>query len=123
MNFFEILRSLLFTKKIAEDFCNESLQLFTPFMVNRWVSFYDKSKAVFINETFNKFTSLFEDKGEMFNLYLNLLPQSRFKKINYVKKQKETKEEDNTASVIAKNNMLSKREILLYIDLLELNVK
>jgi len=86
-------------------------------MVNRWISFYDNSKTIFINETFNKFASLFEDKNEMYKLYFNLIPQSKFKKINYIKKKKETQDEDPSVSVIAKNNMLSKREIQQYIDL------
>jgi hypothetical protein len=117
MNFFDILRSLLFAKKTAEDLCSEGLQQFTPYMVNRWISFYDNSKTIFINETFNKFASLFEDKNEMYKLYFNLIPQSKFKKINYIKKKKETQDEDPSVAVIAKNNMLSKREILQYIDL------
>jgi len=117
MNFFDILRSLLFAKKTAEDLCSEGLQQFTPYMVNRWISFYDNSKTIFINETFNKFASLFEDKNEMYKLYFNLIPQSKFKKINYIKKKKETQDEDPSVSVIAKNNMLSKREIQQYIDL------
>jgi hypothetical protein len=117
MNFFDILRSLLFAKKTAEDLCSEGLQQFTPFMINRWISFYDNSKTIFINETFNKFASLFEDKNEMYKLYFNLIPQSKFKKINYIKKKKETQDEDPSITVIAKSNMLSKREIQQYIDL------
>jgi hypothetical protein len=117
MNFFDILRSLLFAKKTAEDLCSEGLQQFTPYMLNRWISFYDNSKTIFINETFNKFASLFEDKNEMYKLYFNLIPQSKFKKINYIKKKKETQDENPSVAVIAKNNMLSKREILQYIDL------
>jgi hypothetical protein len=117
MNFFDILRSLLFAKKTAEDLCSEGLQQFTPFMINRWISFYDNSKTIFINETFNRFASLFEDKNEMYKLYFNLIPQSKFKKINYIKKKKETQDEDPSVAVIAKGNMLSKREVQQYIDL------
>ena len=123
MNFFDILRSLLFAKKTAEDLCSEGLQQFTPYRVNRWISFYDNSKTIFINETFNKFASLFEDKNEMYKLYFNLIPQSKFKKINYIKKKKETQDEDPSVAVIAKSNMLSKREILQYIDLTNITSK
>ena len=86
-------------------------------MVNRWLSFYDRSKAVFVNETLNKFCSLFEDKESLYELYNNLIPRSNFKKINYVKKLKEEKTEDENITVIARNNMLSKREVLMYVDL------
>lgn len=117
MTFFDILRALLFTKKKEEKLDTDSLQAFTPFMVNRWLSFYDRLKAVFVNETLNKFCGLFEDKENLYELYNNLIPRSSFKKINYVKKLKEEKTEDEDISVIAKNNMLSKREVLMYVDL------
>lgn len=117
MTFFDILRALLFTRKKEEKLDTDSLQAFTPFMVNRWLSFYDKSKAVFVNETLNKFCGLFEDKENLYELYNNLIPRSSFKKINYVKKFKEEKTEDEDISVIARNNMLSKREVLMYVDL------
>lgn len=124
MTFFEILKALFFVKiKNSEEINNDSLAQFTPFMVNRWLSFYDKSKAIFVNETLNKFCFLFEDKNESYKLYNNLIPLSKFKKINYIKKNKEKVEEDVTISFIAKNNMLSKREIQQYIDLTNNRIK
>ena len=118
MTFFEILRALFFSKsKSNEEINNDSLVQFTPYMVNRWLSFYDNNKAIFVNETLNKLCSLFEDKNETYKFYNNLIPQSRFKKINYIKKNKEKVEEDSTIAIIAKNNMLSTREIQTYIDL------
>jgi len=117
MTFFDILRVLFFVKKKEEKLDADALQAFTPFMVNRWLSFYDRSKAVFVNETLNKFGGLFDDKESQYELYNNLIPRSSFKKINYVKKLKEDKTEDTDVAVIAKNNMLSKREVLMYVDL------
>ncbi len=117
MTFFDILRVLFFVKKKEEKLDTDALQAFTPFMVNRWLSFYDRSKAVFVNETLNKFGSLFEDKESLYELYNNLIPRSSFKKINYIKKLKEEKTEDNDIAIIAKNNMLSKREVQMYVDL------
>ena len=90
MNFFDLLRKLIFSKKtVAEDLDSEGLQQFVPYMLNRWVSFYDKPQAVFVNETFNKFAGLFDDKNEQYKLYYHLLPTSKYKKIEYVKKKKE----------------------------------
>lgn len=117
MTFFDILRVLFFVKKKEEKLDTDALQAFTPFMVNRWLSFYDRSKAVFVNETLNKFGGLFEDKESLYELYNNLIPRSSFKKINYIKKLKEEKTEDNDIAIIAKNNMLSKREVQMYVDL------
>lgn len=124
MTFFEILKALFFVKsKNNEEVNSDSLAQFSPFMVNRWLSFYDNSKTIFVNETLNKFHSLFEDKNETYKFYNNLIPQCRFKKINYVKKNKEKVEEDSTIAVIAKNNMLSIREIQTYIDLSNTEIK
>lgn len=119
MTFFEILGSLFYYKnKTNEEINNDSLAQFSPYMVNRWLSFYDSSKAIFVNETINKFASLFEDKSEVYKFYMNLIPKIRFKKINYIKKAKEKEQDDSTISVIAKNNLLSNREVKSYIDLL-----
>lgn len=124
MTFFEILRALFFVKsKNNEEINNDSLAQFTPYMVNRWLSFYDNNKTIFVNETLNKFCALFEDKNETYKFYNNLIPQSKFKKINYIKKNKEKVEEDSTISVIARNNMLSTREIQTYIDLSSNKIK
>ena len=121
MTFFEILSDLFYNKKNIDTKDQETLQQFTPYLVNRWLSFYDNNKAVFVNETINKFTGLFDDKNDMYNFYLNLIPKSRFKKINYIKKNKNKKEEeDNNISVIAKNKNISKREVALYIDLIKI---
>ena len=122
MNFFDLLRKVVFfgKKDSAGEINNEELQQFVPYMMNRWMSFYDKNKAVFVNETFNRFTGLFDDKRESYMLYYNLALKSKFKKIEYVKKQKEKKEkEDVSIAIIAKNNYISQREVNLYMDLFE----
>lgn len=119
MNFFELLRKLIFSKKTnAEDLDSEGLQQFTPYMINRWLSFYGGDQAVFVNETLNRFTGLLEDKNEMYKLYYNLIPTQKYKKIAYVKKKKEKEEkEDLGIPVIARNQMISQREVKQYLDL------
>ena len=118
MNFFDLLRKLFFSKKtIAEDLDNEGLQQFTPYMINRWLSFYGATQAVFVNETLNRFTAILDDKGEMYKLYYNIIPTCRFKKIEYVKKKKEKEDKENTnIPIIARNQMISQREVSLYLD-------
>lgn len=119
MTFFDMLRNLFFTRKdSANTLDTESQAHFIPFLLNRWLSFYNKEQCIVANETLNKYTSLFEDKNDLYKLYFNFLPKLKFKKIDYIKKKKAEKEEEayNTA-LIASNNNISKREILLYIDL------
>lgn len=125
MNFFDLLRKLIFSKKtIAEDLGSEDLQQFTPYMMNRWLSFYGASQAVFVNETLNRFTSLLDDKGEMYKLYYNLIPTCKYKKIEYVKKKKEKEEkQDTNIPIIARNQMISQREVNLYLDFKKTQLK
>lgn len=123
MNFFDILRVLLFRNKntVNLELDHEGMQSFIPYMINRWLSFSDKSKAIFVNETFNRFSALFDDKAENFKFYYNLIPKSSYKKINYIKKNKENKKEqlieDDKLKIIAQNNCVSMREIKMYLDL------
>lgn len=117
MNFFDILKALLFDKKNEEKADVDTLQSFTPYMINRWLSFYDKTKAIFVNETLNKFSAIFDNKEDLYELYSNLIPRSKFKRISYIKKNKEVTEEDENIGIISKNNMLSKREVRMYVDL------
>ena len=79
MSIFNTIKSVFHTKKI--DDYSEALQTFSPYMINRWLSFYDKSQATFVNETFNKFSSIFETKEDGLNLYFNLIPKLKYKKI------------------------------------------
>ena len=71
-DFDEKVKNFFVKNKNSEDLNNDSLTQFTPYMVNRWLSFYDKNKTIFVNETLNKFCSLFEDKNEMYKLYNEL---------------------------------------------------
>lgn len=124
MNFFDILRILFFKKSNSADIINcDDLQSFTPYMINRWLSFYDNQRAIFVNETLNKFSGLYDEKSESFKFYSNLIPSLRFKKINYIKKNKDktTDKEDNKSAIIAHNNLISSREVEMYIDLLDNN--
>lgn len=120
MTFFDMISNLFFNRKDqTTSLDTESQTHFIPFLLNRWFSFYDKDRCVLANETINRYNSLFEDKGDLYKLYLNFLPKLKYKKIEYIKKKKEEKEEVESfnISLIAKNNNISKRELLLYIDL------
>lgn len=112
MNFFDILRILLFTKNNSELNAQE-LSSFSAFMFNRWLSFYDKSRCALVNETLNKF-NVFDEKKDQFDFLYYFIPKLSYKKINYIKKTK-TEEEDT----LNKKEFFSKRETKQYLDLLE----
>jgi hypothetical protein len=116
MNFFQLQNNLFYSKKSKEPLDVEGEKSFSPFMFNRWLSFYNKDLASFTNETLNKFHSLFDDRQETYKLYFNLIPRLKFKKIEYIKKKTNEDKEDEL-HLIAKSNCISKREIQQYVDL------
>lgn len=119
MTIFDLIRILFFKLKSTEDITDESLQCFSPFMINRWLTFYDKDQAVLVNETFNKFGAIFNEKDKTFKFYQNLIPRLKFKKISYIKKVKAKKEDEiEHLQLVATNKNISKRELEQYIDLL-----
>ena len=120
MNFFQLQNKLFYSKKVkAEDLDAEGEQAFVPFLFNRWLSFYNNDMSVFTNETFNKFSTIFDDKQQAYRLYYYLIPRLKWKKITYIKKKKKEAEEEENLQLIAKNKNISKRELLQYVELVK----
>lgn len=94
MTIFDIIKSVLNTKEKIELNCDDESQ-FSSFMLNRWLSFYSKDLAEYINNTANSHISLLNSKQDQYNYYYYILPKCRFKKIDYVKKVKKEEEESN----------------------------
>jgi len=118
MNFFQLQNKLFYSKKgKAEDLDAAGEQAFVPFLFNRWLSFYNNDMCVFTNETFNKFSTIFDDKQQAYRLYYHLIPRLKWKKITYIKKKKKEAEEEENLELIAKNKNISKRELLQYVEL------
>ena len=118
MNFFQLQNKLFYSKKgKAEDLDAAGEQAFVPFLFNRWLSFYNNDMCVFTNETFNKFSTIFDDKQQAYKLYYYLIPRLKWKKITYIKKKKKEAEEEENLQLIAKNKNISKRELLQYVEL------
>lgn len=112
MNLFDVLNSILYTKKRLE-LNLEDENIFIPYMINRWVSMYNGDLAVFINNFFNKVLP-FESKDSCYNFYYNLCPKLKFKKLAYIKKSKKEGEEET----LPKREFLSERELKMYVDML-----
>ena len=116
MNFFQLQNKLFYSKKTeAGELDTEGEQAFVPFLFNRWLSFYNNDMCVFVNETVNRFSTIFDDKQQTYKLYYNLIPRLKWKKITYIKKTKKEEEEVDLAS-IAKNKNMSVRELKMYIE-------
>ena len=117
MTIFNYINDILFTKKgdLLDNIDNESQ--YNPYMINRWISMHSPGAAQLINLTSNRLYSVFESKRDNYNFLINIIPRSKFQRINYIKKATKTKNDDDAAIDILANNVeLSKREIRYYID-------
>jgi len=118
MNIFTLINSLFFSKKRIDISLDNESQ-FSPYMLNRWMSMYSDEMLVIINETSNRYGGLLNTKEQQYEWYFNLFPKVRFKKIQYIKKNKKVKEEikEDNLALIAKHNEISVRELQLYKEL------
>lgn len=122
MNIFNYLNNLFFTKKQQSRNTVEHASDYQPFLINRWCSMHEKQTAQIINTTVNTMYPVFEDKGTHYSFLHKILPQSRFKKIQYIKKVKKEPPPEQI-SQIARNVELSQREINSYVNQLKIEFK
>jgi hypothetical protein len=110
MTIFNIIGDILFLKKRDTLTNIDSEPIFIPFMVSRWISMYSNECALKCN-MLNKYLSL--EKRSLFALFFNIFSKVPFKKIDYFKKKKE-ENTDESVQLYSKALELSKREIILY---------
>jgi hypothetical protein len=116
---FNYIDSVLFNKKKVNNI-NEGETQFNLFMVNRWCSMYSSDLVKILNETSNVYGKTFLTKQEQYDFLLNILPKVKKRRINYIKKNREEKKEENTEiQNLAKFSELSEKEVVSYIEMLE----
>jgi hypothetical protein len=106
---FDYLKDILVTKK-----GDLPLDGYVPYLVNKWLSFINPTIACSVN-SFN-IKPLLESKELHYKTMISLFPKMKHvPKINYIKKVKEEKqEEDNLLEkIVAENLELSQREVLM----------
>lgn len=117
MTIFDILNSILFSKKTI-DINVEDDQNFNLFMVNRWCSMHSKEIATIINHTTNNVLGgVLNSKQEQYTFLYKLLPRVKFKRLNYLKKNKvdkKTEDSEDNLKILAKNKEISTRELKEY---------
>lgn len=116
MTIFDFINDVLFTKKNTMQSLDDE-STFSPYMLNRWISMYSPAMARDCN-IINKYLGAFENKKDLFNLFIATFKKVPFKRINYIKKHKEEKKEEcEQLNLLAKSYELSKREIKQYLEL------
>lgn len=111
MTIFDFLKSILYSKQKIELNCDDESQ-FNLFMVNRWCSFYSKEINNYINETGNRYGSIMQLKQEQYDFLFHIVPQLRFKKIDYIKKTKK----ESVEEAIILPEFISNREYKNYVE-------
>lgn len=115
MTIFDCLNDILFTKrgKLLQNVDDEPA--FNQYMINRWASMYSPEIATLVNNTVNWLYNTFETKQQYYRFVSRVFPRLKFKRIHYIKKNKEQQQEqpDNVA-LLAKRLEISQREIKCY---------
>lgn len=83
---FNTINHMIFEKK--GEMTNELLEEFSPYMVTRYLSFYDKDLLKYTNDTLNVYGEIFETDEEKFRFFENVIPKLKRKKIDYISKRK-----------------------------------
>ena len=81
---FNSINHILFDKK--GEMTNELLEEFSPYMVTRYLSFYDKDLLNYANETVNRYSQIFDTDEETFRFFENVIPKLKRKNIKYISK-------------------------------------
>lgn len=84
---FNAINHILFDKK--GEMTNELLEEFSPYMVTRYLSFYDKDLLNYSNETVNRYSQIFDTDEETFRFFENVIPKLKRKNIKYISKKRE----------------------------------
>lgn len=115
MTIFDYIKDIMVYKK-----GNLELELYSQFLVNRWLSFSSPAASVAINQTVNSLGNI--DKNVHYKLLISAFPKfGRMPRIDYIKKVKPEKEEkDNKVALLSSNLELSQREIKQLLELKEL---
>ncbi len=127
MNIFDHLHDIISdkTNKLSED-C-ELEKEFSPFMTQRWLSFYSNGFAQLLNNSSNLLWRSFDNKQIWYKFFLGIIPKNRFRNIKYIKKDNtiktKTKPNDEVVSYLAERCELSQREIKQYLQLNVIDIK
>lgn len=115
MTIFDYLKDILVTKK-----GNLPLDMYVPFLVNRWLSFSNPTVCEAINGSLNSKT-LLENKEMHYRAAIALFPKMKHcPRINYVKKVKEKEQDaDTRINILAQNLEISVREASFLVSCLD----
>jgi hypothetical protein len=111
---FDYLNNILYDKE--KELLEENNE-FVPFLIQRWLSMHSPEVAYIVNETTNRYWAAMGDKQDWYNMLMTQLPRVKFKKLQYIKKPKETNnKDDDLIKRLADNMEISQREVRLLLE-------
>jgi hypothetical protein len=111
---FDYLNNILYDKE--KELLEENNE-FVPFLIQRWLSMHSPEVAYILNETTNRYWAAMGDKQDWYNMLMTQLPRVKFKKLQYIKKPKETNnKDDELIKRLADNMEISQREVRLLLE-------
>jgi hypothetical protein len=111
---FDYLNNILYDKE--KELLEENNE-FVPFLIQRWLSMHSPEVAYIVNETTNRYWAAMGDKQDWYNMLMTQLPRVKFKKLQYIKKPKETNnKDDELIKRLADNMEISQREVRLLLE-------
>lgn len=122
---FDYLNKILFKTKGPDTENIQDDTEFQPFLVQRWSTMYSPEVTVIINQTSNTMWPVLSDKTMWFQYMHGVIPKCKFKRINYIKKKKDTdtvQGQKQTIQKIANKLEISSREVNLYIEQFNLDI-
>ena len=126
MTLFDILKNVLYQKKKNLLDNQEDEADLQPYIIQRWLSMYSGDMTKMLNETVNKNYQVYTDKQMWHSMLLDLIPKSKFKKIDYIKKPEKKKKvasvRDDVIKSIANANELSTREVKCYLETFDISI-
>lgn len=118
---FDYLKNILYEKN--PELLEENNE-FVPFLIQRWLSMHSAEIAYILNETTNRYWMSLSDKQDWYNMFITQIPKVKFKKLQYIKKPKESNDKDEEIiKQIAENMELSCREVRQYLEKQKLDKK
>lgn len=126
-NLFDFIRDVIAQKegKLLDD--PDNAMHFVPYLMQRWVSFFNYGFIQLLNNTTNRMYPVFRRKEDWYKYFLVIVPKSRFHKVRYIKKSKkdsaEQKDNNEAIKFLAKHKHMSVREARELIELFELDIE
>jgi hypothetical protein len=108
---FKLIYNVLHKKDKTLKFEKEKISLY---LFCRWLTMASIKNVKIINETINKLSYKIQDNEMLYKILLEIIPKIKYKKIQYIKKEKtkqENKEDQEFINNLSFNLEMSKQEI------------